>query len=237
MEARSIPRAELVPWNRNESHTSRAGHPDWRRCRAPRSGACATHHDSGGLAHEHGASLLEVLIAIAIFASALVSLAQLFAFSTRTTMQARVSTFTTILAEQKMEQLRSLQFGYDALGLPVTDLHTNTAAASATPNCPAPSGGAATGLSPSPTGVLSTPTDGYVDYVDRNGCTLGGGARPPPGAVYVRRWSIERLPDDPDRALVLQVLVTRDVGARLQEPVQRAPGDAWLVSVKARTLP
>jgi type II secretory pathway pseudopilin PulG len=186
---------------------------------------------------ERGTSLLEVLVAIAVFASALVSLAHLLAFSTRTTMQARFSTFTTILAEQKMEQLRSLRFGYDALGLPVTDLHTNTAVAVAAPTCPAPSGGAATGLSPSPGGTLSTVTGGYADYIDRNGCTLGGGARPLPGTVYVRRWSIERLPDDPDRALVLQVMVTRDVVARPQAAMPRAPGDAWLVSVKTRTMP
>ena len=55
-------RGTLVPWKRDESHNSRAGHPDWRRCsflryaqyprssrlasRAPRSGTRATHHDS-----------------------------------------------------------------------------------------------------------------------------------------------------------------------------------------------
>jgi hypothetical protein len=56
----------LVPWNRDVSHNSRAGHPGWRRCssltyaqyarssrlaiRAPRSGPYATHHGSRGLA-------------------------------------------------------------------------------------------------------------------------------------------------------------------------------------------
>jgi tetratricopeptide (TPR) repeat protein len=56
----------LVPWNRDDSHHSRAGHPVWRRCssltyaqyarssrlasRAPRSGPYASHHGSRGLA-------------------------------------------------------------------------------------------------------------------------------------------------------------------------------------------
>jgi hypothetical protein len=62
----------LVPWNRDESHNSRAGHPDWQRCssvrytqylrssrlvsRAPRSGIYATHHGSRGLARRCGGS-------------------------------------------------------------------------------------------------------------------------------------------------------------------------------------
>ena len=56
----------LVPWKRDASHNSRAGHPVWRRCssltyaqyarssrlasRAPRSGTYARHHASRGLA-------------------------------------------------------------------------------------------------------------------------------------------------------------------------------------------
>ena len=62
---RHIPRRQLVPWKRDDSHKSRAGHPGWRRCssvpyaqyapssrlaiRAPRSGTYATHHASRGL--------------------------------------------------------------------------------------------------------------------------------------------------------------------------------------------
>jgi 23S rRNA (cytosine1962-C5)-methyltransferase len=58
--------ARLVPWNRDDSHNSRAGHPGSRRCfslryaqyprsarlaiRAPRSGIYASHHGSRGLA-------------------------------------------------------------------------------------------------------------------------------------------------------------------------------------------
>ena len=65
------------------------------------------------------------------------------------------------------------------------------------------------GLPPSPGGTLATNTDGYVDYLDINGCVLGGGATPPAGTVFIRRWSVEPLPTNPNNTLILQVLVTR----------------------------
>ena len=49
-------------------------------------------------------------------------------------------------------------------------------------------------LTPSPAGALDRNTSGYVDYLDAYGRSLGGGESPPAGTVYVRRWSIERLP-------------------------------------------
>jgi type II secretory pathway pseudopilin PulG len=181
-----------------------------------------------------GASLIEVLVAIAIFASALASLAHLLAQATRTNASARSSTFAATLAEQKVEQLRALCFGFDALGLPVTDLGSDTTASDATPTCAAADGGTGTGLSASPAGTLLHATEGYVDYIDAKGCGLGGGTRPPSSAVYARRWSIEKLPEDPEHSLVLQVMVTPHwdrAGA-----ATRLPGEAWLVAVRARSM-
>jgi prepilin-type N-terminal cleavage/methylation domain-containing protein len=185
---------------------------------------------------ESGFSLIEVLLATSLMAVALVSLAQLFAISTRNNVAARYSTFTSMLAEQKMEQLRALTWGYDLLSLPLSDLSTNVAAFEATDSCDAANTGAAVGLTPSPTNTLQSNVDGYVDYVDENGCGLGGGTVIPAGTVYVRRWSVEPLPTNPNNTLILQVLVTPrfDRGTADQGSVTRLPDEARLISVKTR---
>jgi prepilin-type N-terminal cleavage/methylation domain-containing protein len=185
---------------------------------------------------ESGFSLIEVLVATMIMAVALVTLAQLFAISTRTNHGARSSTYAAILAEQKMEQLRALTWGYDLLNLPLTDMSTNAAAFEATGACAAVTAGAAVGLTPSPGNTLAANTDGYVDYVDADGCGLGGGDTPPAGTAYIRRWSIEPLPTNPNNTVVLQVLVTRrfDRGSADNGNVQRLPEEARLISVKTR---
>jgi type II secretion system protein I len=54
-----------------------------------------------------GFSLLEVLIAAAILASALLALAQLIAFATRETASAGRMTDAALFAAQKIEQLRA----------------------------------------------------------------------------------------------------------------------------------
>ena len=61
-----------------------------------------------------------------ILTVALMSLAQLFALSTRANFSARSNTYAAMLAQQKMEQLRGLTWGYDILGLPVSDYTTDT---------------------------------------------------------------------------------------------------------------
>ena len=176
-----------------------------------------------------GFSLVEVLIATLILATALVSLAQLFAMSTRSNMGARNTTYTAVLAQQKLEELRSLTWGFDIQGLPISDTTTNTAVSPETP-----AGG--TGLAPSPAGTLGANTDGYVDYVGQFGDKLGGGAVPPAGTVYVRRWSVEPLPSNPNNTLVLQVLVfrNRDRGAADNGAGTVMPEEARLVTVKTR---
>jgi hypothetical protein len=78
---------------------------------------------------------------------------------------------------------------------------------------------------------------GYVDYLDANGNSLGGGATPPDGTVYYRRWSVEPLPTNPNNTLVLQVLVSRRKtrGAADQAvDASRGPDEARITSVKTR---
>jgi hypothetical protein len=170
-----------------------------------------------------------VLIATALLATALVSLAQLFAIATQANHAARTTTFAAVLAEQKMEQLRGLTWGFDLLGLPLTDLSTDI---SVWPE--SPSGGS--GLAPSPADALGSNTPGFVDYLDQYGRWVGTGSTPPAGTIYTRRWSIEPLPTNPNNTLVLQVLVTRriDRGAANDGSVARLPEEARIVSVKTR---
>ena len=181
-------------------------------------------------AGEQGFSLVEVLLATTLLSVAIVSLAQLFAVSTRANTNAKLTTFTTVLAQQKMEQLRSLTWGFDAQGLPLTDTSTNITAA-----VEAPTGGR--GLTPSPAGALGENTDGYCDFLDRNGQSLGGGTTPPANAIYVRRWSVEPLPTNPNNTLVLQVLVARNRSRNAADQavgVNRLPDEARIISVKTR---
>ena len=169
------------------------------------------------------------MVATALLATAVVSLAQLFAVSTRTNLGSRNIGYTSILAEQKVEELRALNWGFDSQGLPTSDITTDTTVSPETPT-----GG--TGLSPSPPTSLQENTEGWVDYVDQWGQKLGGGQNPPEGARFTRRWSVSPLPTNPNNTLILQVLVTplRDRGVADQGSVARLPEEARIVTVKTR---
>jgi type II secretory pathway pseudopilin PulG len=151
---------------------------------------------------EGGFSLVEVLVASAVLMTGLIAVAQMFVMSTHKNMDARRVTTTAVLAQQKIEQLRALAWGFDEFGLPVSDFSSNI---TITP--PASAGGVGVQASPGNTLTMSTP--GYVDYLDAYGAWVGTGAAPPNGAVYVRRWSVEPLPTNPNNTLVFQVLVGR----------------------------
>jgi type II secretory pathway pseudopilin PulG len=179
---------------------------------------------------EGGFSLIEVLFATSILTVAIVALAQLFAVSTRANTSARATTFTAVLAQQKMEQLRSLTWGFDSLGLPLSDTGTDLTALAETPT-----GGK--GLSPSPVGTLGANTEGYCDFLDNQGLSLGGGTTPPTNTAYIRRWSVEPLPTNPNNTLVLQVLVTRNRNRGAADTVvgvNRLPDEGRIISVKTR---
>ena len=179
-----------------------------------------------------GFSLAEVLISMGLLTAVSLGVAQLFAVSTRANLVARGQTSTTAMAEQKIEQLRALTWGFDVegQGLPVSDTSTNLAV-----DPPLPTGG---GLNPSPVDSLEQNTPGYVDFLDPNGTYVGTGMTPPGSAAFIRRWSIRPLPTNPNNTLVFQVLVTpvSNEGSRVATggPRQRMPGDALLVSVKTR---
>lgn len=181
---------------------------------------------------ERGFSLAETLVATAILTTVCLGVAQMFVIAADQTRGGKVETSATVLAEQKMEQLRSLTWGFDLTGqgLPVSDTTTNVAV-----DPPDDSG---LGLNPSPAGTLDSNTGGYVDYIDQFGRYLGTGTTAPGNTAYVRRWSIEPLPTNPNNTLVLQVFVTTPAReaqrAATANPPKRMPGDAWLVTVKTR---
>ena len=179
--------------------------------------------------NQSGFTLVETLVATTMLAVALTALAELFAISVKNNAVAKNGTFTSVLGSQKMEQLRGLTYGFDVLGLPITDTTTDTSVSPETPT-------GKTGLAPSPTNTLQESTDGYVDYLDANGVMLGGGTVVPNNTAYIRRWFVEPLPTNPNNTLILQVLVTRsrNRGAADIGSVARGPDEARLITVKTR---
>lgn len=180
---------------------------------------------------EAGFSIVEVMVATGLLASALVALAQLFAIATQTNASARNSTLTMVLAEQKIEQLRALQYTFDRVGLPVQDTETDLAVYP-----PTATGGK--GLSPHTDNTLQANTEGYVDYLDPSGRTLGGGTVIPDGTAFIRRWSVEPLPTNPNNVIILQVLVTRqrNRGTGDAGSVSRGSDEARLMTIKSRKV-
>ena len=176
-----------------------------------------------------GSTLVEVLVATLVMVTGVLAMAQLISTATANNLVARHSTVATILAEQKLEQLRGLAWGIDAAGALVSDLTTDT---TTVPESPV--GG--TGLQTSPSTALQRNTPGYVDHVSAVGRIVGRGAQAPPTAVYTRRWSVEPALAGADGPLVIQVLVTanRDRGRADQGNVGRLPGEARIATVKAR---
>ena len=89
-----------------------------------------------------GFSLIEVMVASAILGCAVLSVAQLVAAATGSTAGARGVSEATLLAWQKLDELRSLALTFDDAGAPVTDAS----------------------LQASPNGTLSRDTAGWLDY-------------------------------------------------------------------------
>ena len=179
-----------------------------------------------------GFSLVEVVVSMGILTVVSLGVAQLFAASTKVNLIARGQTSTVALAQQKLEQLRSLTWGFDTNGegLPVSDTTSDLSVYPTTQD--------GSGLNPSPTDSLEHNTPGFVDFVDKAGNWVATGTTPPSSAAYIRRWSIQPLPSNPNNTLVIQVLVTSTANenGRISDgsPRKRLPGDTLLVTVKTR---
>jgi hypothetical protein len=74
---------------------------------------------------ERGFSLLEAVMAAGLVAGAFAALAQVLAMSLASNMSARSGSTATVLAVQKMEQLRALPWGASVAGVDYLDLAGN----------------------------------------------------------------------------------------------------------------
>ena len=182
-----------------------------------------------------GFTLVEVLIALALFVTAAAGVAQLCAVAARVARDSREHAESVILAAAKMDQLRALEWAY-APGPPGdppalrTDVTTNVSE-------PALSGDGP-GLQLSPAGTLTANRPPYVDYIDRNGRWVGNGADPPRTAVFIRRWSVRPGSADGYRTLVIQVRVTTVAQDRTRSgPLRgRSGSDVLLTCFRMRTF-
>lgn len=177
--------------------------------------------------------MAEVAVSVFLMAISAIGVAQLFTIAARANLNAKSQTSTAVYATQKMEQLRSLAWGYEELagggvGNPITDLQTNLSVD--------PPAGNGPGLAPTPPDVLDRNIPPYVDYLDAQGGWIGTGATAPPGTVYVRRWSIEPLPANPNDTLVFQVVVIPNEREARRNPsvAGRLRDETRLVSLKTR---
>jgi prepilin-type N-terminal cleavage/methylation domain-containing protein len=176
---------------------------------------------------ESGFSLIEICVALLLLAILLNGVANLFIVSIRTTDAARVQGVATMLADQKVEELRGLAWAVDVNGQLVSDVTTDLSVEPAT--------NAGGGLRSSPASALDTNTTGYVDYLDTAGTWVGTGSSPPAAARYIRRWSIQALPEDPQGSVIVQVLVTTVVGdLHARAPRLRLAEDALVTTVWSR---
>jgi prepilin-type N-terminal cleavage/methylation domain-containing protein len=181
-----------------------------------------------------GFTLIEVLIALTILVTIAVGMAQLVSLAAVTMRSAREQTSSVILAAAKMGQLRALAWTFEPpiVGeLPVarSDVTTNVSHPAFGDDGP--------GLRASPPGTLAANVPPYVDYLDEAGSWIGNDAEPPPGAVFIRRWAVVPLPSDPDRTLVLQVLVTTVRLDAARPPGtwrERAGAESLLVTIRTR---
>jgi type II secretory pathway pseudopilin PulG len=186
-----------------------------------------------GTDRDRGCTLVEVIVAAALLIVAAAGIAQLIAIAVRASRIARGQTMTTMVAAQKMEQLRSLSWTFDSSGGVRSDTSTDVS------RDPAASGGI--GLGTTPAGSLERSVDGCVDYLDRAGRWIGTGTTVPSDSVYVRRWAVLPLSADPAHARVLVVLAAaleeeRALGPLIPAPRPRLPQDTVLVALKTRQM-
>jgi prepilin-type N-terminal cleavage/methylation domain-containing protein len=176
-----------------------------------------------------GFTLAEVCVAMLIIGVAAAGIAVMTSIAVRSANASGTQTMTIQLARQKLHELRALAWSVDTNGIAISDTTTDLSTQ------PHQAGGP--GLQPSSLSLDSS-LAGYADYLASDGAWLGTGSMPPPEAVYVRRWSISALPEDPANVLVLQVLVSPVIADRLApRPRARLREDALLTTIMARRSP
>jgi type II secretory pathway pseudopilin PulG len=130
-----------------------------------------------------GFTLFETLVATGILITALAGVAQLFVLGTQLTRQASASGAALVAAQDKIESLRGLAFGYDEAGTPVT----------------------AAGLESSPPSGLDEDLDSYADWID----ATGHASSDADAATFVRRWRVSSIGEASPEAIAIETCVFR----------------------------
>lgn len=133
-----------------------------------------------------GFTLLETVVATGVLVTALAGIAQLIALSVRSTRDAESQAAALVVAEDKIERLRSLHYGYGSLGELITDpgiVHTATQS-------------------------LDQDTTGAVDFVNDQGAAVDVNV-PAHGAVFTRRWRVTPIDSFVPEAVAVEVCVFR----------------------------
>jgi prepilin-type N-terminal cleavage/methylation domain-containing protein len=175
-----------------------------------------------------GLTLVEVLIATALFTVVTLAAAHLLVWAARVLWSTGAQTMAVAAAQGKLEQLQSLAWRFDDAGNRLSDLDTDLSKQ--------PLVGGGPGLTASPPDALLENLDGYSDYLDAEGRWVGQGRQPPAGAVYVRRWAVRPLAGAAEDTLVLQVLVAplANESSIRREASGRTAGESLLTAARTR---
>ena len=175
-----------------------------------------------------GLTLVEVLVAVALFTLVSVGAAHMLVWVMRAMWSSGAETIALAAAHGKLEELQSLAWRWDGASTRVSDLDTNLSG-----RTPATGG---PGLAVSPGNTLEENVDGYVDYLDERGQWVGTGPSPPTAAAFVRRWQVRALGSAPDDTLIFRVLVVPLANDPAPGRVMsgRAPGESVLTTARTR---
>lgn len=130
-----------------------------------------------------GFSLLETVVATSVLVTALAGVAQLLVLSARWARTAAGANGALLLAQQKLEELRTAPFTYDESGNALT----------------------APVVSVSPSASLADDVPPFVDWFDASGHATDAAGR----AVLTRRWRVSLYRSGPPDAITIEVCVYR----------------------------
>ena len=127
-----------------------------------------------------GFTLVETIVATAVLITAIGGLAQLFVLTARFMRDSTRSRVALVAAQDKLEMLNAMRFGYDADGAPVVDAR----------------------LEPSPPASLDQNVDAFFDWLNGDGAIASER-----GSAYVRRWRITAVDLNEPPAIAIDVCV------------------------------
>jgi type II secretory pathway pseudopilin PulG len=156
------------------------------------------------LSSARGFTLFETLIATGILITALAGVAQLFVLGSQLARHTTNSGAALLAAQNKLESLRGLAFGFDANGHAETD-----------PN-----------LEPSSDRALNEDVPPFLDWLDAG----GEPQEEQEGAAFVRRWRITRLDGQSPDAITIEVCVF----AATASEQETSAADACLSTLRTR---